>query len=76
VLFLDGSNVTCNVTCNNNYAAMTRRSGRTKLLLVRPNKTAIKTALQWNTPMRFKLLKFIQIKNARPTIFASGTKPQ
>jgi hypothetical protein len=68
VLFLGGSKG----TCNNNYAAMTRRSGRTKLLLGVTNKTA----LQWNTPMRFKLLKFIQIKNARPTIFASGTKPQ
>jgi hypothetical protein len=72
VLFLGGSKV----TCNNNYAAMKRRSCRTKLLLVILIKPALKTALQWNTPMRFKLLKFIQIKNARPTIFASGTKPQ
>lgn len=29
-----------------------------------------------NDPMRFRLLKFIQMKNARPTTLASGTKPQ
>ena len=31
---------------------------------------------QLNEPMRRRLLKFIQMKNARPTMFASGTKPQ
>ena len=29
-----------------------------------------------NEPMRFRLLKFIQMKNARPTMLLSGTKPQ
>ena len=31
---------------------------------------------QLNDPMRFRLLKFIQMKNARPTTLRSGTKPQ
>ena len=31
---------------------------------------------QLNEPMRRRLLKFIQMKNARPTMLASGTKPQ
>ena len=29
-----------------------------------------------NEPMRLRLPKFIQMKNARPTMLASGTKPQ
>jgi len=32
--------------------------------------------LHWNEPMRFRLLKFIQMKNARPTMLLSGTNPQ
>lgn len=52
----------------NDYAALCRG--------VVVNQLLAHGVLQWNEPMRFKLLKFIQIKNARPTIFASGTKPQ
>jgi hypothetical protein len=29
-----------------------------------------------NDPMRFRSPKFIQMKNARPMMFWSGTKPQ
>ncbi|CFO66580.1 Uncharacterised protein [Bordetella pertussis] len=31
---------------------------------------------QWKRPMRLKSLKFIQTKNAFPTILPSGTNPQ
>ena len=30
----------------------------------------------WKEPIRFRLLKFIHTKKARPTMFWSGTKPQ
>ena len=38
--------------------------------------TASHNPVQWNGPMRVRLLKFIQTNTARPTMFLSGTKPQ
>lgn len=52
-----------------------------KLVFIKTNAgcligTSRRCAYHWKEPMRFRLLKFIQMKNARPTIFLSGTKPQ
>ena len=56
--------------------ARRRAVGQARIMIVEVSARKAIDASASNDPMRWKLPKFIQMRNARPTMLRSGTKPQ